>query len=223
MSETLSVDRTATNLSSVNLALVGQPISIRAEILLADPDTCKFTVSRSLHPGGPFFFGNQGRAAGSPLGERLFALPGVANVLIAESVVTIGKEPEASWSSLKAQIGTAIRTQLLTGVPAILEMAVHASTQGRSDAELGVIVQQLLDKEVNRSIANHGGKISIVDVRQKKLFISMSGGCQGCASSQVTLRQGFEVMVKRVAPEIMEIVDATDHAAGKKPFYQRAG
>ena len=112
---------------------------------------------------------------------------------------------------------------MLTGVPAILEMAVHASAQGRSDAELGVIVQQLLDKEVNRSIANHGGKISIVDVRQGKLFISMSGGCQGCASSQVTLRQGFEVMVKRVAPEIVEIVDATDHAAGKKPFYQRAG
>ena len=207
----------------VGLPLVNLPIGIRAETSLADPDTCKFTVSRSLHPGGPFFFGNQDRAAGSPLGERLFALPGVANVLIAESVVTIGKAPSASWSGLKAAIGTAIRTQLLTGVPAILEMAVHTNAQGRSDAELGVIVQQLLDKEVNRSIANHGGKISIVEVRQKKLFISMSGGCQGCASSQVTLRQGFEVMVKRVAPEIVEIVDATDHAAGKKPFYERHG
>ena len=221
MFEALSVDRKATNLSSVNLALVGQPISIRAETSLADPDTCKFTVSRSLHPGGPFFFGNKERAAGSPLGERLFALPGVANVLISESVVTIGKEPSASWSGLKAAVGTAIRTQLLTGVPAILEMAVHASEQGRSDAELGEVVQQLLDKEVNRSIANHGGKISLVEVREGKLFITMSGGCQGCASSQVTLRQGFEVMVKRVAPEIEEIVDATDHAAGKKPFYPR--
>jgi Fe-S cluster biogenesis protein NfuA len=203
---------------SVNL-----PIGIRAETSVADPDTCKFTVSRDLHPGGPFFFGDKERAAGSPLVERLFALPGVANVLIAESVVTIGKEPNASWSGLKAAIGTAIRTQLLTGVPAILEMAVHAITQGRSDAELGVAVQELLDKEVNRSIANHGGKISIVDVRQGKLFITMSGGCQGCASSQMTLRQGFEIMVKRVAPEIVEIVDATDHAAGKQPFYQRAG
>ena len=223
MFETLSVDRKATSPSPVNPALVDQPIGIRAETSLADPDTCKFTVSRSLHPGGPFFFGNQEQAAGSPLGERLFALPGVANVLIAESVVTIGKEPSASWSGLKAAIGTAIRTQLLTGVPAILEMAAHVSEQGRSDAELGVIVQQLLDGQVNRSIANHGGKISIVDVRQGKLFISMSGGCQGCASSQVTLRQGFEVMVKRVAPEIVEIVDATDHAAGKKPFYERHG
>ena len=207
----------------VDLTPVEQPIGIRAETSLTDPDTCKFTVNRTLHPGGPFFFGNKERAAGSPLGERLFALPGVANVLIAESVVTIGKQPGASWSGLKAAIGTEIRTQLLTGVPAILEMAAYASTQGRSDAELGEVVQQLLDKEVNRSIANHGGKISLVDVREGKLFITMSGGCQGCASSQVTLRQGFEVMVKRVAPEIMEIVDATDHAAGKKPFYPPAG
>ena len=218
MSDALSVD-----LPLVHLPVVNLPIGIRAETSLADPDTCKFTVSRSLHPGGPFFFSDKKRAAGSPLGERLFALPGVANVLIAESVVTIGKEPSASWSGLKAAIGTAIRTQLLTGVPAILEMAVYAGTQGRSDAELGAAIQGLLDKEVNRSIANHGGKISLVEVREGKLFIIMSGGCQGCASSQKTLRQGFEVMVKRVAPEIVEIVDATDHAAGKKPFYQRAG
>ena len=217
MSDALSVSRTAENLTPV-----AQPISIGAEISLADPDTCKFTVSRSLHPGGPFFFDNKDRAAGSPLGERLFALSGVVNVLIAGSVVTIGKEAAASWSSLKAAIGTAIRTQLLTGVPAILEMAACASTQGRSDSEIGEVVQQLLDKEVNRSIANHGGKISLVGLREGKLFITMSGGCQGCASSQVTLRQGFEVMVKRVAPEIVEIVDATDHAAGKQPFYPRS-
>jgi Fe-S cluster biogenesis protein NfuA len=201
--------------------LVDLPVSIRAETSLNDPDTCKFIVSRPLHPGGSFFFGNKERAAGSPLGERLFALPGVANVLIAESVVTICKKPIASWAGLKAAIGTAIRTQLLSGVPAILEMHAHTGTQGRSDAELNTVVQALLDKEVNRSIANHGGKISIVEVRQGKLFITMSGGCQGCASSQVTLRQGFEVMLKRVAPEIEEIVDTTNHAAGKQPFYPR--
>jgi Fe-S cluster biogenesis protein NfuA len=200
--------------------LTDLPVSIRAETSLADPDTCKFVVSRTVHPGGPFFFGNKERAAGSPLGERLFALPGVANVLIAESVVTICKDPIASWSGLKAAIGMAIRTQLLTGVPAILEM-VYTGIQGRSDAELNTAIQALLDKEVNRSIANHGGKISIVEIRQRKLFIKMSGGCQGCASSQVTLRQGFEVMLKRVAPEIEEIVDTTNHAAGKKPFYPR--
>ncbi len=201
--------------------LADLPVSIRAETSLADPDTCKFIVSRPLHPGGPFFFGNKERAVGSPLAERLFALPGVVNVLIAGSVVTICKESIASWSGLNAVIGSVIRMQLLTGVPAILEMNAHTGAQGRSDAELNTAIQALLDKEVNRSIANHGGKISLVDIQHGKLFITMSGGCQGCASSQVTLRQGFEVMLKRVAPEIEEIVDATDHTAGKQPFYPR--
>jgi len=199
---------------------VDPTIGIRAETSLADADTCKFTVSRTVHPGGSFF-GNRERAAGSPLAERLFALTGVANVLIAESVVTVGKEPSTSWSGLKTAIGTAIRTQLLTGVPAILETPRNASTGGRTDAEVRAVVQELLDREVNRSIAGHGGQISIVDVRDGHLFIAMRGGCQGCAASQVTLRQGFEVMVRSVAPEIVDIVDTTDHAAGKKPFYQR--
>lgn len=100
-----------------------------------------------------------------------------------------------------------------------LEMAVHASMQGRSEADLRVVVQKLLDKKVNPSIANHGGKISLVDVREGTLFITMSGGCQGCGASQRTLRNSLEVMVKKVATEINEIVDVTDHAAGKKPFY----
>jgi Fe-S cluster biogenesis protein NfuA len=202
---------------------VDPTITIRAEGLLADPDACKFTVSRTVHPGGPFFFDNKERAAGSPLPERLFALPGVTYVLIADNVVTIGKEPGASWAGLKSATGTAIRTQLVTGVPAILEASRNANTQERTDAESRAVVQELLDREINRSIAAHGGRISIVDVRDRSLFIAMSGGCQGCAASQVTLRQGFEVMVRRVAPEIVDIVDTTDHVAGNTPFYPRRG
>ena len=202
---------------------VDPTITIRAETLLADLDTCKFTVSRPVHPGGPFFFDSKERAGGSPLVERLFALSGVAHVLVTENVVTVGKEPSTEWSGLKSAIGTVIRTQFLTGVPAILETPRNAITGGRTDAEVRRVVQELLDREVNRSIAGHGGQISIVDVHDGNLFVAMSGGCQGCAASQVTLRQGFEVMVRRVAPEIVDIVDTTDHTAGKKPFYQRTG
>ena len=198
-------------------------IAIRAEILHADPDTCKFTVSRIVHAGGPFFFDNEERAAGSPLVERLFALRGVANVLVTENVVSVGKAPAASWSGMSSAIGTVIRTQLVTGVPAILESPRHPSTGRRTDAVLRAVVQELLDKEVNRSIAGHGGEITIVDVRDGNLFIAMTGGCQGCAASQLTLRQGVEVMVRGVAPEIVDIIDTTDHASGTKPFYASVG
>jgi Fe-S cluster biogenesis protein NfuA len=206
MSEVLPVDPTVT---------------IRAEMSQADPDTCKFTIDRTVHPGGPFFFESKEGAAGSPLVERLFALSGVAHVLVADTVVTVGKAPSAAWSALKPAIGAVIRAQLLTSVPAIFEAPRNAGPGGRTDGELRACVQQLLDREVNRSIARHGGQISIVDIRDGNLFIAMSGGCQGCAASSLTLRQGFEVMVRSVAPEIGDIVDTTDHAAGGKPHYQR--
>ncbi len=77
----------------------------------------------------------------------------------------------------------------------------------------------LIDRETNPSIASHSGKISIVELKDRNLYIEMSGGCQGCAASQVTLRQGFELMVRRVAPEVIDIIDATDHGAGASPFY----
>lgn len=197
-------------------------IKIRAETSIADPDSCKFTVSQMVHPGGPFFFDNPEQAAGSPLVERLFALAGVAYVLVAGNVVTIGKKERAPWDDLRSEVGTEIRTQLLTGVRAILEAPRPSPAGNRNDDEIRQVIQVLLDEETNPSIASHGGKISIVEVKDRNLYIEMSGGCQGCAASQVTLRQGFELMVRRVAPEVVDIIDATDHASGTKPFYKHA-
>ena len=152
---------------------VDPTITIRAETSVADPDACKFTVSRTVHPGEPSFFDTRERAGGSPLPERLFALDGVAHVLVADNVVTVGKQAGTSWNGLRAEIGVAIRAQLLTGIPAILEAPRAPSAWGRSDAEVRAVIQDLLDGEVNRSIANHGGQISIVDVHDATLFIAV--------------------------------------------------
>ncbi len=141
-------------------------ITIRAETLLADPDTCKFTVSQTVYPVGPFFFDSKERAAGSPLVERLFALAGVANVLVTDNVVTVGKQPSASWSELKSAIGTAIRTQLLTGVPAILDTpdsrsftGVLASTRDRRSSKQGAHIELTRDCEV--SIIPSGERLTL--------------------------------------------------------------
>src|SRR6266567_7639333 len=95
-SNTCGPSVSATRLRSWNMSEFDLPIdpaiTIQAETSLADPDTCKFTVSRTVHPGGPLFFENREQAAGSPLVERLFQLPGVAHVLVAANVVTIGKK-----------------------------------------------------------------------------------------------------------------------------------
>ena len=209
------------NTSALHATQVQAPITIKAETAIADPDTCKFTVSTIVQAGGPFFFTDTVQAASAPLAATLFALPGVASVLIADNTVSVSKSTDTSWQTLKAAIGAAIRTQLLSGVPAVLATAVAAQAQGRSNEIVREIVQDILDREVNRSIASHGGAISIVDLREGQLYVRMSGGCQGCASSEATLKQGFEVMVKRAAPEITAIIDVTDHQSGQKPYYSR--
>src|SRR5258708_26724718 len=182
-SNTCGPSASATRLRSWNMSESDLPIdpaiTIRAETSLVDPDTCKFTVSRTVHPGGPFFFDDRKRARGSPLVERLFALPGVAYVLIAGNVVTVGKEPGASWSGLRPAIGTGLRTQLLTGIPAILEATANAGTRERTDADSRAVVQQLLDREVNRSIAAHGRRSPITTLRDPKPLIAINRGGPG--------------------------------------------
>jgi Fe/S biogenesis protein NfuA len=80
-------------------------------------------------------------------------------------------------------------------------------------------VQELLDQQVNPSIASHGGKILLADVQGTEIYMEMTGGCQGCAMSRMTLRQGVEKMIRQAIPEITAIHDITDHASGENPYF----
>ena len=73
---------------------------------------------------------------------------------------------------------------------------------------------------VNPQIANHGGFVSLVDVKGTDVIIQMGGGCQGCGMANVTLKNGVEVALKEALPEITAVYDVTDHASGKNPYYQ---
>jgi Fe/S biogenesis protein NfuA len=80
-------------------------------------------------------------------------------------------------------------------------------------------VRQLLDQAVNPMLAAHGGFASLVGVEDTKVFLSMGGGCQGCAVSAMTLREGIETQIRAAIPEVTDIVDVTDHDAGENPYY----
>ena len=80
-------------------------------------------------------------------------------------------------------------------------------------------IRQLLDEQVNPALASHGGFATLIGVDGDKAIVTMGGGCQGCAVSAMTLRDGIERAIKDNVPEITEVVDATDHAAGENPFY----
>ena len=85
---------------------------------------------------------------------------------------------------------------------------------------LAARVQKFLDEQVNPSVASHGGFVTLFDVQDTRVFLQMGGGCQGCGQADVTLRQGIETMLRQEIPEITEILDSTDHAAGANPYYR---
>jgi Fe/S biogenesis protein NfuA len=81
-------------------------------------------------------------------------------------------------------------------------------------------VQAVLDQRVNPGVASHGGFVELLEVREATAYIALGGGCQGCGMVDVTLRQGIEVAIRAAVPEIVAIVDTTDHASGTNPYYQ---
>ena len=81
-------------------------------------------------------------------------------------------------------------------------------------------VQRILDEEINPAVAQHGGFVTLLDVKDGVVYVQMGGGCQGCGMVDVTLKQGIEVRIREAVPAIREIVDSTDHAGGRNPFYR---
>ena len=83
-------------------------------------------------------------------------------------------------------------------------------------------INLLLEKAINPSLAQHGGYAELRAWEEPKAYILMGGGCQGCAVSAMTLRSGIERTLKDQIPEILEVVDVTDHASGTNPYYEPA-
>jgi Fe/S biogenesis protein NfuA len=83
-------------------------------------------------------------------------------------------------------------------------------------------VMQVLDAQINPSIAAHGGRADLVAVEDGAAYLRLSGGCAGCGMAAVTLSQGIEVAIKQSVPEIVRIIDVTDHASGTNPYYEPA-
>jgi Fe/S biogenesis protein NfuA len=88
------------------------------------------------------------------------------------------------------------------------------------DSPLADRVRMILEEQVNPAIASHGGRIDLVDVRGTEIYMVMSGGCQGCSMSRMTLRQGVERQIRQAVPEVTAIHDVTDHDSGESPFYK---
>jgi Fe/S biogenesis protein NfuA len=106
-----------------------------------------------------------------------------------------------------------------SGFEVSLSPAAQA-TAPAPDGPLAERVRHVLETEINPAIASHGGAITLVGVEDTDIYVEMSGGCQGCAMSRMTLRQGVERMVRQAVPEVSVIHDVTDHSSGENPFFE---
>lgn len=79
-------------------------------------------------------------------------------------------------------------------------------------------IEKLFDQQIRPALAQHGGNVEIIDLDNQKLFVKFHGGCHGCASSKATLKGGIETLIKQNFPEIIEVVDLTDHTTGDAPY-----
>jgi Fe/S biogenesis protein NfuA len=88
------------------------------------------------------------------------------------------------------------------------------------DDATAVAVREVIDNEVNPALAAHGGFITFVGHDAAgKAYVTMGGGCHGCAMSRMTMLQGVEGMITGAVEGVTRVIDATDHSTGENPYY----
>ncbi|MFA6093407.1 MAG: NifU family protein [Elusimicrobiota bacterium] len=184
--------------------------------LSGDWTACRFSIEPQLYGEDvKVYFPDKDSSKGSPLAEALFGLPGVRAVKLSPEAATVHREDDEDWPSFCRRAAEILRSHAASGKPAF---APGTKSNVLPPEALRAKVADFLEKEINPSLAGHGGGVELVDVQGSTLHLRLSGGCQGCAHSRRTLRQGIERALRDLIPEIDEVIDATDHSAGSSPY-----
>jgi NFU1 iron-sulfur cluster scaffold homolog, mitochondrial len=181
-----------------------------------NPESLKFVTNRMLFKGTGDFSELSNAAQWSPLATELFALPYVKGVYISNNFVTITKEFNYSWQDIMLDLKEFIKKYVSEGKEivkegyeeAILEVqraALSADYSGE-EAEIVVKIKNLIETYVKPAVANDGGNIEFKSYAEGVVTVVMQGSCSGCPSSTVTLKAGIEGMMKRMIPEVKEVV-----------------
>jgi Fe-S cluster biogenesis protein NfuA len=189
----------------------GSPvISIYTE-MTPNPETMKFVANKLLYPGKSIDFPDIDTATPSPLAVQLFSFPFVKAVFIASNFVTITRTPDTDWEDVKPAIRQFLKDYLEEGKVVINEDQVQ-ETQKKDDIVLsqdGDVVnriKELLENYVKPAVEMDGGAIQFKKFEDGVVTLMLQGSCSGCPSSMITLKAGIEQMMKRMIPEVEEVV-----------------
>ena len=191
----------------------GNPvISIYTE-MTPNPETMKFVANKLLYPGKSIDFQDETSATPSPLAMELFSFPFIKSVFIASNFVTLTKTNETEdWQDVIPSVKQFLKEYLEEGKPVVNEddvanMKTESSNEVSADDEDVVKrIKELLENYVKPAVEMDGGAIQFKSYEDGKVNLMLQGSCSGCPSSMITLKAGIEGMMKRMIPEVKEVV-----------------
>jgi NFU1 iron-sulfur cluster scaffold homolog, mitochondrial len=180
----------------------GNPIiSIYTE-MTPNPETMKFVANKLLYPGKSLDIPDETYAKSSPLAQELFSFPFIKSVFIASNFITLTKTSDTEdWQDVIEE-GKAVVNE-----EEIASMKVESTNEVLADDEDVVKrIKELLENYVKPAVEMDGGAIQFKNYNAGKVTLIMQGSCSGCPSSTVTLKAGIEGMMKRMIPEVKEVM-----------------
>jgi len=182
-----------------------------------NPESLKFVTNRMLYKGTADFREEELAKEWSPLGTELFTHPFVKGVYICNNFVTITKEFTYSWDDIMLNLKQFIK-QYVEDEKEIIkegfaeEMAKIEEANGigyqytGDEKEIVQKIKELIDQYVKPAVEMDGGNIEFKSFDKGVVTVILQGSCSGCPSSTVTLKSGIEGMLKRMVPEVTEVV-----------------
>ena len=191
----------------------GNPvISIYTE-MTPNPETMKFVANKLLYPGKSIDFQDETSASPSPLAMELFSFPFIKSVFIASNFVTLTKTNEMEdWQDVIPSVKQFLKEYLEEGKPVVNEELVanikptSSNEVSADDEEVVKRIKELLENYVKPAVEMDGGAIQFKSYEDGRVNLMLQGSCSGCPSSMITLKAGIEGMMKRMIPEVKEVV-----------------
>jgi Fe-S cluster biogenesis protein NfuA len=187
-------------------------VSIYTE-MTPNPETLKFVANKLLYPGKSVDFQNEESASASPLAMQLFAFPFIKSVFIESNFVTLTKTDDTEdWEDVIPSVRQFLKEYLEEGNVIINEEELAArKTESTNeihvdDGDVVKRIKELLENYVKPAVEMDGGAIQFLSYENGRVNLMMQGSCSGCPSSMITLKAGIEGMMKRMIPEVREVV-----------------
>lgn len=169
-----------------------------------NPATMKFNFGQKISEHSVEFQNIQSTES-SPLAAKIFGFPWTASVYLGEDFVTITKQDWVDWEILATPLAGLLGEHIESGQPVLIKLEANLE-EDQNDSEVVKHIKRILINEIKPVVALDGGDIVFGKYENQILYVHMRGSCSGCPSSQATLKDGLEVRMKELIPEIKEVV-----------------